>query len=108
MEQSRMLHINPGLSSKWLAGMSYLGILSLVPLLMSRDDQYVRFHARQGVILWIWEVLAIYTLVIPGLGRAFFGLSGMLCFILSVIGLVSVLTGRAWKLPIIGKWAESI
>ncbi|MBF0123859.1 MAG: hypothetical protein HQL60_00825 [Magnetococcales bacterium] len=108
MEQARTLYMAPGVASKWLAGMSYLGILSLVPLLMGRDDPYVRFHARQGVVLWIWEVIAIYSLVIPGLGRLFFGVSGMLCFALSVIGLVAVLLGRAWKLPFIGNWAESI
>ncbi|MBF0295692.1 MAG: hypothetical protein HQL96_10935 [Magnetococcales bacterium] len=97
-----------GVGSKVLAGLSYLGILCLVPLVMNRDNTYVRFHARQGVILWMWEVLAIYSLVLPGVGRIFFGISGLLCLAFSVIGLVSVYLGRAWKLPLIGDWAESI
>ncbi|MBF0127294.1 MAG: hypothetical protein HQM02_08800 [Magnetococcales bacterium] len=94
--------------SKMMAALSYLGILSLVPLLVNKDNVYVRFHARQGIILWIWEVVAIYTLVVPGVGRAFFSISGILCFAFSVIGLISVVMGRAWKLPLIGNWAQSI
>ncbi|MBF0273093.1 MAG: hypothetical protein HQL98_13670 [Magnetococcales bacterium] len=102
------LPLTRSVGSKMLAGMSYLGILSLVPLVVNRDDPYVRFHARQGIVLWMWEVLAIYSLVVPGLGRAFFGISSLLCFVFSVIGLISVITSRAWKLPLIGNWAENI
>jgi uncharacterized membrane protein len=107
MSQIQMVQIKPGLSPKIQACMSYLGILALVPLVLNSDDDYARFHARQGVIIWMWEVLAIYALVIPG-GRMFFTISSFLCFTLSVIGLISVLLGRAWKFPVIGDWAESI
>ncbi|MBF0143865.1 MAG: hypothetical protein HQL57_10240 [Magnetococcales bacterium] len=102
------LRMSSGVGSKMLASLSYLGILSLVPLVVNRDDSYVRFHARQGIVLWMWEVLAIYLLVVPGIGRFFFSASLLLCFVFSVIGLASVLMGRAWKLPVIGDWAESI
>ncbi|MBF0587882.1 MAG: hypothetical protein HQL53_02015 [Magnetococcales bacterium] len=97
-----------GTGSQIMAGLSYLGILSLVPLVVSRDDTYVQFHARQGVFLWIWEVLAIYSLVIPGAGKIFFSTSSFLCFFLSVVGLLSVLLGRAWRLPLIGGWAQRL
>lgn len=97
-----------GLGSKMMAAMSYLGILSLVPLLVNRDNTFIRFHARQGVVLWMWEVLAIYSLVVPGIGPLFFNISGLLCFVFSVIGLFAAFMGRAWKLPLIGGWAESI
>ncbi|MEO5378729.1 MAG: hypothetical protein H7832_13235 [Magnetococcus sp. DMHC-6] len=94
--------------SQFLAAMSYLGILVLVPLVLNREDSYVRFHARQGLILWIWEVIAVFTLVLPGIGRPFFSISSFMCFLLSVIGLVSVLLGRAWKLPVVGPFAEKL
>ncbi|MBF0610889.1 MAG: hypothetical protein G8345_08140 [Magnetococcales bacterium] len=96
------------ISSKVMAAMSYLGILSLVPLVMNRNDEYVRFHARQGVILWMWEVLAIYTLLLPAFGKMFFKFSSFLCVVLSIVGLVAVLLGRAWKFPLIGDWAEKL
>ncbi|CAK0745630.1 Magnetosome protein MamF [Gammaproteobacteria bacterium] len=107
MSQIKTVQTQSGLGPKILACMSYLGILALVPLVLNSDDDYIRFHARQGVVIWMWEVLAIYALVIPG-GRLFFSISSFLCFTLSIIGLSSVLLGRAWKLPVIGNWAESI
>jgi fumarate reductase subunit D len=97
-----------GISSRTLAVMSYLGVLCLVPLVMNRNDSYVQFHARQGVVLWMWEVLAIYTLLVPAVGHVFFRISSIACLVLSVIGVLSVLLGRAWKFPIIGDWAAHL
>ncbi|MBF0283530.1 MAG: hypothetical protein HQL51_03630 [Magnetococcales bacterium] len=96
------------LSSKIMAAMSYMGILCMVPLIMHRNDPYVRFHARQGAILWVWEVVAIYTLMLPAIGKFFFKFSGFFCVTLSVIGIVAALLGRAWKFPWIGDWAEKL
>jgi uncharacterized membrane protein len=107
MSQLQTVKTQPGLGPKILACMSYLGILALVPLVLNSEDAYIRFHARQGIIIWMWEVLAIYALVIPG-GRLFFSISSLLCFTLSIIGLSAVLLGRAWRFPVIGDWAESI
>jgi fumarate reductase subunit D len=108
MSNTMMLQREMGISSRVLAAMSYLGVLSLVPLVMNRDDSYVQFHARQGVVLWMWEVLAIYTLLVPGVGQFFFRITSIACLVLSVIGVVSVLLGRAWKFPIIGDWAARL
>lgn len=108
MSDTTMLRRDTAVSSRILAVMSYLGVLSLVPLVMNRDDPYVQFHARQGVILWMWEVLAIYTLLIPAVGSFFFRFSSLACLVLSVVGVLSVLLGRAWKFPILGNWASRL
>ncbi|MEO5348685.1 MAG: hypothetical protein H7836_03445 [Magnetococcus sp. YQC-3] len=108
MRETVTLQREMGATARVLATMSYLGVLSLVPLVMNRNDSYVQFHARQGVVLWMWEVLAIYTLLMPGLGQLFFRLSSITCLLLSVVGIVSVLLGRAWKFPIIGDWAARL
>ncbi|MBF0422602.1 MAG: hypothetical protein HQL73_06390 [Magnetococcales bacterium] len=96
------------LATQIMAAMSYLGILSLVPLVLGNVTPFVRFHARQGVILWIWEVLAVFGLVVPVIGRVFFQVSSLLCFVLSVAGLVAVFLGRAWRFPIVGRLAEKL
>lgn len=105
---STMISRGTTLSSRMLAIMSYLGVLSLVPLVMNRDDPYVQFHARQGTVLWMWEVLAIYTLLVPGIGKFFFRFSSMACLVLSLLGILAVVLGRAWKFPIIGDWAAKL
>ncbi|MGN7612215.1 hypothetical protein ACQZV8_09045 [Magnetococcales bacterium HHB-1] len=106
MQQKKTLSKESGLPSKVLASMSYLGILALVPMVLNRDDSYVNFHARQGIIIWMWEVIAIYCLFLPGIGRLIFVSSSFLCLLFSIIGLISVFLNRAWRLPIVGTWVN--
>ncbi len=90
-----------GCRSYLMAALSYLGILCFVPLLMSRDDEYVYFHARQGLVLWMWSVLAMFALHLPGVGKWLFGFSSMAVLVLSVAGLASVALRRTWRLPLV-------
>ena len=98
----------PNAKSRFLAMLSYLGILCLVPMLLNKEDEYVNFHARQGLFLWIWGVLAIFGLYVPVVGRLFFSVSALLIVLFSLIGILSVLLMRAWKFPFIGIWAEKL
>ncbi len=93
--------------SRLLAALSYLGILCFVPLLFGRDDPFVGFHARQGLVIWAWGVLALFTLVIPGLGW-FFTFSSSVITILSFIGVVSAVLLQSWKFPLVGDIAERL
>ncbi len=108
MSETTVLSRDTTVSSRVMAIMSYLGVLSLVPLVVNKKDPYVYFHARQGVILWMWEVLAIYTLLLPTVGKMFFKFSSVACLVLSVVGIISVLLGRAWKFPLVGDWAAKL
>lgn len=84
---------------------SYLGVLCLIPLIFNRDDPFVHFHARQGLVLWIWMVLAIFSLHIPVLGAFFFSSSVFFITVLTLFGVVSVLLSRMWRIPVIGTLA---
>ena len=97
-----------GCRSQLLAALSYLGILCFVPLIISRDDEFVYFHAKQGLVLWMWSVLAMFALHLPGIGKWLVGFSSMAVVILSLAGLASVALRRAWKLPLINTVAAKI
>ena len=84
-----------------MAVISYLGILSLIPLIRNHDDEFVYFHARQGVVIWMWSVLAILALYLPGIGKLVFNFSLIAVVIYSIIGIISAALYRAWKLPFI-------
>jgi uncharacterized membrane protein len=90
-----------GIRACMLAAMSYMGILCFVPLMMNRDDEFIYFHAKQGLVIWIWGVLALFALHLPGFGKWFFSISAVAVIILSVIGVVAVLLRKAWKLPLV-------
>ncbi len=96
-----ILHTEMGARSRIMAALSYVGILCFVPLIMNRDDEFVYFHSKQGLVIWMWGVLAVFALHLPGVGKWLFSISAMAVMVLAVIGLVSVLLNKAWKLPLV-------
>ncbi len=90
-----------GTRSRLFAIMSYLGILCFVPMLMNRDDEYVYFHAKQGLVIWMWSVLAMFALYLPGIGKWLFSMSALGVVVFSAVGILSVVLNRAWKLPLV-------
>jgi len=95
------IHRVSGSKSYALGIMSYLGILCLVPLIVNKDDELVHFHAKQGLVLWVWSVLALIFLQLPGIGKLLFSTSVMAILVCSAIGIISVLLGKAWKIPLV-------
>lgn len=93
---------------KGLAVLSYLWILCLVPLLLKRQNEFVRHHSRQGLVLFIFEIILMVVAVVPLLGwlLAFFG--WILAVVLSLSGIVNVLAGKMWRMPVLGKYADKL
>ena len=90
--------------------LSYIGILSLIPFFAEKENKYVIYHAKQGVNLFIIQVIVGFVLGILGklpLVGGIFGLIssiiGLLFLILSIIGIVNVCKGKAKELPLVGK-----
>jgi len=97
---------------KGLAWLSYLGILLLIPLLVNKDNEYSRFHVKQGIILlicWIgWQIVSIILHIIPVIGTIVWAGGLLFLFILMVMGIINALNGKTEPLPVIGKYAEKI
>lgn len=97
----------PGKAEKDLtAVLSYIGILFLVPLLVRKDDAFVQFHAKQGLVLFIAEVATMVIIWIPILGWFVGFIAWIIWIVLSIIGIINVLGGKQTPLPIIGKFAQ--
>ncbi|CAK0761234.1 Magnetosome protein MamF [Gammaproteobacteria bacterium] len=90
---------SPPARRRMMAIFSYLGVLCLVPLLFNQEDDFVAFHARQGLLLWMWGVLAIFALYLPGIGPYIFSGSTFLILAGSGFGILSVLLDKCWNLP---------
>ena len=99
--------------NKTMAVLSYLGILVLVPLLAAKDSKFARYHANQGLVLLITEVLL--TIVVRVAGAILLAISWhlsflvglinlvwILPFVLMILGIVNAANGRAKQLPLIG------
>ncbi|MBP7056311.1 MAG: hypothetical protein KBB52_05630 [Candidatus Omnitrophica bacterium] len=96
------------LDGKAYALLSYLWILCLIPLLLKKDNKFALFHAKQGLVLFIAELVVGFVGVIPFLGWAVLFFGTLLFGILSLVGVVQVLMGNYWKMPVVGDAAEKI
>ncbi len=88
--------------NKGVAAMGYIWILCLVPLLLKRDSAFASYHAKQGLVLFIVEILAMLVAWIPVVNvLVFFGL-----VTIAALGIANATRGIALPLPIIGRWAS--
>lgn len=88
--------------SKLFAVLSYVSVLSLIPLLFRRDDEYALYHGRQGLALLIYGVVADILGAIPGIGWIF-SLFRVVCVFK---GMINAANDIKEPLPYIGKFAE--
>ena len=94
--------------NKVFAVLSYLGLLSLIPLLLKKNDEYVQFHARQGFVLAIAEIAACFLNIIPFIGPIFWMILGFVFVIVSIVGIMKALEGERWEIPVLGEYAKKI
>ena len=91
--------------------LAYIWILWIIPLLAAKNSKFAKYHANQGLILFIVEVLGGAVLgiltIIPYVGDVFWvllSLFELLCLILAILGIVNAVQGKAKELPLIGKF----
>lgn len=89
---------------RYVAVLSYLWALVLVPLFMKRDNAFITSHAKQGLVLFGTEIIGTVVFMIPIIGWALF----LFCVIASAYGIAQALQGRTWEVPVIGKYAHKL
>ena len=93
---------------KFFAAVGYLSVLCFVPLFLKKGNRFAQFHGKQGLVLFILEVAASILKAIPALGDVVFTLAFVVLGILSLIGIVKVLMGEYWEMPVIQEVAAKI
>lgn len=103
-----------------------LGLLFLVPMLAHKDNPFSRYHARQGMLLFLASVLVtvffwvVYGVIlvpiialspVAGIATAIGGWVvitgiGITIFVFAIIGTVKAASGEFYRMPLIGTMAE--
>jgi uncharacterized membrane protein len=90
---------------KLYALLSYCSLLCLIPLLKCKDDEFVLFHGRQGLALFLCEMAVfVVSIVLPWLMQPFLFLFGVLAF----VGMTKALLGEKFRLPVIFQLSERL
>ena len=95
--------------NKVMAILSYISILVLIPVFAAKNSAFAKFHANQGLILFIAQfglglVLGLLGLI-PYVGVVFsilMWICEVVLFALSLTGLIYAILGKAKELPFIG------
>ena len=109
--------------NKIISAFSYLGILFFLPLVACPNSKFGRFHANQGLVLLITNIIlnvfrAIANFVVSLIFTyitGFYVITGILTTLISIAvggvslalflyGFINTLMGRAKKLPVIGQF----
>ncbi|MFA6533542.1 MAG: hypothetical protein WCT37_00030 [Patescibacteria group bacterium] len=90
--------------NKVVAALSYIWILFLIPLLAKKDSPFCQWHAKQGLVLFLVEVVGSLVFWIPLFGWLL--LLGVI--LLAVVGILRALIGEFWEMPILGAYAKKI
>jgi len=92
--------------NKAVAMLSYLWILFIIPLFLKQDSKFCKFHAKQGLVLFIaWLIIAVIG-VIPLIGWLVAFIGAIFLLVLTIMGIVKSLNGEYWEMPFLGQYAK--
>ena len=83
--------------NKVLAAISYLWILCLVPLFLKRDSKFAQFHAKQGLVLFVIELVGSLVFWFPLFGQVL--MLGL--FVVAIFGAYKAISGEWYKIPFV-------
>ena len=102
--------------NKVMAILAYFGILVLVPIFAAPQSKFARFHANQGLILFIVSICcyAIVSILSSVLYSISFFLGGLISIVslviyvgvavLAIMGIINAAQGKCKPLPVIGNF----
>ena len=83
-------------------------IVFFIPLLTeSKNDPFVKYHVKQGLVLFVAWIASGVISMIPFIGWMLSPILSLAMLALMVIGIIGASKGEQKPLPIIGKYADS-
>lgn len=88
--------------NKWMGVIAYF--IFFVPLLVDSDSEFGKFHANQGLNLFLLSLaVTILGSIIPFVGWfIILPIGGILCLVLAIMGIINAVNGEMKELPLIG------
>jgi uncharacterized membrane protein len=109
MSQSSGTNLEPNVAGALSYAFGW--ITGLVFFLLEKDDDFVRFHAMQSIILFgalsvVWFIGMIFWWIVPVLAWIVWTIVWIGTLILWIMLMIKAYQGDKWKLPVIGDLAE--
>lgn len=92
------------LKSRLIALVSYLSILFLIPLNLCKKDEFIQYHAKQGMMLFVLAIALTFTFWVPILAWVCW----LAFLVIWVTGVINVLSGKTEPVPVVGLIGERV
>lgn len=90
-----------------MALLAYIGPLVIVSYLVAKDDPFVKFHIKQGLVLFVAEIaLSLIGSMIYMLWPVI-NIIHIVIVILAIIGIMNAVKGKEKELPLVGKFGAN-
>lgn len=88
----------------------YLGPLVIIPYMTSKEIGFVNFHIRQGIVLFVTEIIIyiVASMMYIGMLYPIIMLLNLATLILTIMGIINVLQKKEASLPVLGQFAGKI
>jgi uncharacterized membrane protein len=90
---------------KAAAILGYIPFLCFVPLIKMRDNPFALRHGKQGLLLFLAELVAVFFLI-DLLSEIFWGLVLIVAACVAVVGILYALQGKEFTIPFVGVLAD--
>ena len=102
--------------NKVMAVLAYFGILVLIPIFSAKNSRFARFHANQGLVLWlagiVWSiatsilntVVAAISYELAAVVSALLSLVSLVFLVFAILGIINACKGEEKELPLIGQF----
>ena len=91
-----------------LAMLAYLPVLCLVSVIAKRREDFVSFHASQGLALFLIELAGSMLFFVPVVGPVLALGVTLACLTVAVLAVRTVRRRGRWSIPIVGAVAEHL
>lgn len=97
--------------NKLWAMLSYVSFVSLIVLFTKKDSKFAEEHAKQGVILFVVELVWYILMSMPFLWLFLLPVSfifHLLFLIVSLYAIYQAYQGKFWEIPVIGALRKNV
>ncbi len=113
MDRTHEFNKNDIAENKGISCFAYFGFMFIMPLWAASDSPYAQFHANQGIVLAINELVLCVLMFVSHILTAYFSVFRIVRTILWMVlffgmvfyisyGVINTMKGKAKELPLIG------
>jgi len=89
-----------------MAMIAYLGVFVVVSYIVAKDDPFVKFHIKQGLVLLVIEIAAWFLATFLWMFWPLGEIVNIAVVVLIIIGIVHAAQRKETELPLVGGFSR--